>query len=366
MEEKEYPFDENLRDEEDKLSEDDDTGEVPPSDIIAYNELRSCADLLRMYKNGQLTIQPDFQRELVWKKPEQARFIDSLIKQLPIPSMCVSFDFESNERMVIDGLQRISTIISFLSNDEYHVSDLEDIEPKISGKTVANIKLKNRTLYERVENLTIPITVIRCNYKKVAHMDYLFTIFHRLNSGGTKLNNQEIRNCIYNGKFNSLLKSSTKQPIYKKLMGIEDGALYRFAFEELNLRFFSFHENLNRYNGRLAKFLNNYMFLKKGITDQEVDTKKRLLQRTTELAYHRIFGDQSINHLSKTVIESVFVGIANNLDYVDSLTDIEGAQLFENLRNDPLFSIDSLKEGLSQKSRVINRIQRAIVIFSGN
>ena len=51
------------------------------------------------------------------------------------------------------------------TNDEYQLSELEDIDPKISGKTVSNIKSKNKTIYDRVENLTIPITVLRCDYE---------------------------------------------------------------------------------------------------------------------------------------------------------------------------------------------------------
>lgn len=51
--------------------------ELPPSDIVAYNELRSCADLFRMKLQGILEIQPEFQRDIVWKGPDQTRFIDS-------------------------------------------------------------------------------------------------------------------------------------------------------------------------------------------------------------------------------------------------------------------------------------------------
>lgn len=65
---------------------DDDNAEVPPEDIVAYNELRSCADLYRMHTQKILDIQPEFQRDIVWKGPDQTRFIDSLIKQLPIPA----------------------------------------------------------------------------------------------------------------------------------------------------------------------------------------------------------------------------------------------------------------------------------------
>jgi hypothetical protein len=73
----------------------DTSAEVPPSDIVAYNELRSCADLFRMKQQGILEIQSEFQRDIVWKGPDQTRFIDSLIKQLPIPSMCFALDHKA-------------------------------------------------------------------------------------------------------------------------------------------------------------------------------------------------------------------------------------------------------------------------------
>jgi len=95
---------------------DDDVSEVPPPDIIAYNELRSCADLYRMHKQKILEIHPEFQREIVWKGPDQTRFIDSLIKQLPIPSMCFSLDNKLQKWQVIDGYQRMATIICFLTS----------------------------------------------------------------------------------------------------------------------------------------------------------------------------------------------------------------------------------------------------------
>lgn len=371
MQEELYPFDDQLKEEEEKTSWEDDQSELPPNDIVAYNELRSCADIVRMYRNGQLTINPDFQRDVVWKKPDQTRFIDSMIKQLPIPSMCISLDFNTNERLVIDGLQRISTIINFLTKDEYQLSALDDIEQKISGKTVSFIKTKNKTFYDRVENLTIPITVLRCDYTKQSHMDYLFTIFHRLNSGGTKLNNQEIRNCIYNGKLNSLLKSTVKYVNYTRLFNIESDKTYRFAFEELNLRFFAFSDLLDKYNGRLAKFLNNYMYDKEKnpkaikITDKEVEQKREFFEKTIDLTYAKVFNSHSAEKLSKSLIEAILIGVGKNLNYVDSLSISQAEALLVKLKSDDQFSVSNLKEGLSQKGKVTARINKAIDVFSG-
>lgn len=367
--EPEYPFDKELIKEELPSSLDDDSDELPPSDIVAYNELRSCADLIRMHEKRQLKINPDFQREFVWKRPDQTRFIDSLIKQLPIPSMCVSYDYNTDERLVIDGLQRISTIICFLTKEDYKLSNLDDIDSNLAGKTVYEIKAKHKSLYERVENLVIPITVIRCDTKKRSHMDYLFTIFHRLNSGGAKLNNQEIRNCIYNGDFNTLLKNSVKYENYRKLMDIDDEKIYRFAFEEQNLRFFAFYDNLEKYNGKFAKFLNDYMFdgekTKNKFTDEDIETKKRIFEKTIDLTYEKILGKKDLKGVSKAVIDALFVGVAKNIDFIEAIPVEEALTLYDKLRNDNLFSIENLKEGIAQTGKVKNRINRAIEIFAG-
>lgn len=247
---------------EENSFQEDDSPEIPPPDVIAYNELRSCADLYRMHTQGILQIQPEFQREIVWKNPDQTRFIDSLVKQLPIPSMCFSLDYKTQKWEVIDGLQRMATIIRFLSGEKSTLSQLDDIDPKLSGQSVSKFVDESSDLhpyYTRVENLTLPITVLRCDYSKKNHTQYLFTIFHRLNTGGMKLNNQEIRNCIYAGQFNQLLKELNKNSAWMKLNKMKREVGYRFTKQELILRLFAFHDRYASYKGRLARFLNDYM-----------------------------------------------------------------------------------------------------------
>jgi hypothetical protein len=243
------PMEPTLEQLEEQSLNEDDYSEVPPSDIVAYNELRSCADLFRMQQAGILQIQPEFQRDVVWKGPDQSRFIDSLIKQLPIPSMCFALDHKAQQWIVIDGLQRISTIVRFLEGGDWNISDLEDIEPAIAGKSVAAIKMRDNPLhqfYTRVENQTIPVTVLRCDLKKKSHTEYLFTIFHRLNTGGMKLNNQEIRNCIYSGTFNNFLKEADKYPAWRKLNRMQPKQSYRFTKQEIILRFLASTTNCRR------------------------------------------------------------------------------------------------------------------------
>lgn len=330
----------------------DNSNDLPPSDIVAFNELRSCADLLRLYQSKQLEIQPDFQREIVWSKPDQTRFIDSLTKQLPIPSMCISLDYKTDRRLIIDGLQRMNSIINFLSDDEWKLSELADIDDKLSGKTVHTIKTKSKEVFDRVQNVMIPVTVIRCDYSKSAHNEYLFTIFHRLNSGGVKLNNQEIRNCIYNGTLNTLLKKLAKATETKKLFGFKT----RFANEEMILRFFAFNERLDTYNGKLSKFLNDYMFDCRNLTDAEIDAKTLFYSQTTNFVYEKIFDKTSATTFGKTFLEGLLYGVSQNLEKLKLETPLKVNRLFENFKQLPEYSVQSLKEGLSAKEKVSDRL----------
>ena len=345
----------------------DDNVDVPPSDIVAYNESRSCADLYRMFKQGILEIQPEFQREIVWKDPAQTRFIDSLIKQLPIPSLCFSMDYKTLKWQVIDGLQRMASIIRFLSGDpNWTLSKLDDVDQNISGVSAQNFLKPDSQVhqyYQRVENLTLPITVLRCDYSKKNHTNYLFTIFHRLNTGAMKLNNQEIRNCIYSGPFNNLLKDLNKVPDWMKFNKMKKETGYRFTKEEMILRFFSFYDQHKQYTGRLAKFLNEYMSDNRNITS-DVEEKKRLLfTRTIKVVYNNLFEKNPPVKTPLSIIESTLIGIAKNIDKVENLSTKELKIKYEKLLKHEDFSDQKLSEGLSGKTRVIGRIDAAINIF---
>jgi len=298
----------------------DDYPMMPPSDIIAYNELRSCADLYRMHAQGILDIKPEFQREVVWKNPDKTRFIDSLVKGLPIPSMCFSLDYKTQRWQVIDGLQRMSTIINFLG-ETWSLSELKDIDSNLSGKSTEQLQDENSDLhylYTRVENLTLPITVLRCDHSKKSHTDYLFTIFHRLNTGGMKLNNQEIRNCIFSGSLNNLLKKLDENTAWRKINRMKKNVSYRFTKQELILRFFAFHDRYKDYDGKLARFLNNYMGDKKDLDDQSLEKKKTLFKRTVKIVHNNIFDGKKAPKTSISLLEALLVGVSFNLKYIET------------------------------------------------
>lgn len=344
---------------------DDDGSELPPSDIVTINELRSCADLIRLYDNGngKLEIQPDFQRDIVWDKAAQTRFIDSLTKQLPIPSLCFSLDYKTQKRLVIDGLQRMQSIINFLTNDDWRLSKLEDIDSRISGKKVSDIKQHNPDIIEIVENVTLPITVLRCDYSKESHNNYLFTIFHRLNSGGKKLNNQEIRNCIYNGAFNDFLKECNKYNNWRILLKLKNDDSYRFRHEEIILRFFAFFDDKEKYTGRLAKFLNLYMLKHKDLNRDSLKVKKQLFESTVDEIFDKISDKQALD-ISITVLETLMYGIAKNLAVIKNSTKENVRVRFDLLLKSNPLSEENLMAGLSNKDKVNERLNESESIFA--
>ena len=347
-----------------------DSVDLPPSDVFAFNELRSCADLYRMYRDGQLHIQPAFQRETVWKNPAQTRFIDSLAKNLPIPSMCFSMDFNSGDWQVIDGQQRMWTIIKFLQGG-WKLSSLDDVDKVLSGVHVPDREHGRPAgspeflrYYRRIENTTLPITVLRCNTSDPAHMEYLFTIFHRLNTGGTKLNNQEIRNCIFSGPFNDLLQALDRDPNWLNINGRSPNGQNRFRGQEIILRFFAFHDSFHTYGSSLVGFLNDYMREHRHPGDAFIEGKHKLFVQTAEAVWHKVYG--GIHQPGPiSLLEAVLVGVASNLPFVSACSPEKGGEMLGILRNSEAFSEEALREGLSHRDKVQSRISTAIDVFGG-
>lgn len=348
--------------------EEGDFQDVPPTDIVAYNELRSCADLFRMYKDDVLDVSPSFQREVAWKGPAQTRFVDSLIKQLPIPSLCFSYDYKNENWQVIDGLQRISSVIRFLDEDSgWVLASLDDVDPRIEGKNVNEFVKKGSELNKlrrRVENAMLPITVLRCDPSLESHSNYLFTIFHRLNTGGLKLNNQEIRNCIFSGRFNDLLRELDHDVDWLALNGLNKPANDRFKRQEVILRFFAFNDSFETYKEGLAKFLNNYMRANRNLAVGRVADKKDLFTRVVHVVKEKLGDEIAKGKLNLSLFEALLVGVARNINMIEHITTADALQRLNALKADDEFSEEKLVEGLSKTVRVLGRINAAIKTFA--
>ena len=352
---------------EEETFEEEGSFQIPPDDIVAYNELRSCADIFRLYQQGVLDVQPEFQRDIAWLPPAQTKFIDSLVKQLPIPSLCFAYDFKRQKWIVIDGLQRINTIVKFLNGEDWRLSNLEEVDPKLAGKNAKDLKdpdSAQHELYNRVQNLTIPITVLRCDFSKRKHMDYIFTIFHRLNTGGVKLNNQEIRNCIYGGPFNKMLHAFDGHKNWRSLVKMKDGSRHRFAKQEIALRFLAFNDRFEKYDGKLAEFLNGFMHENRFAEEPQVAEWTTLLKATVDYVFVKLMERKLPKRLPTAILESLLVGTARNFSALTALPIANARAKYHALLEDPAFSEEALTEGLAKKDKVIDRLKRAIAIMS--
>lgn len=329
---------------------------IPPENIFAYIEQRSCADIERMIKDGSLCEDPFYQRGEVWKNPQQSRFIDSLLKRLPIPSLCISADYKEDYN-VIDGKQRITTILKFLRDDNWRISDLSDIDARISGKSVAEIKIESPQIYSAIKNLTLPINMIRCDYDRPDNMDYIFTIFHRLNTGGVSLNNQEIRHCIFSGEFINFLTTCNNNETWKKwIPSISNND--RMRGEERILSFFAFYYNLEEYNGKLNSFLNDFALKYRKSSSKWLNAQNLLFKSVVSIA-----SKINLKYKNNIYIDAVLYGIANNLETCKSKSNELLQQNFEKLIKTPSFSSERIREGTSRKEYLIDRLQQAKEIF---
>jgi hypothetical protein len=356
--------------EEESFQSEDKDQPIPPMSVVAYNEQRACADLYRMYASGRLELQPDFQREVVWKPDERVRFIDSIVKNLPIPSMCFSLDAKTQKWKVIDGLQRMSSVVAFLGEDAWAMPSVNDVHPLLRNKT--NIQLKTgsdeeRRLYAAVEDVTIPVTVIRCDYEIDAHMRYLFMIFNRLNSGGVRLNNQEIRNCIYSGPFNTMLKEFDRtNENWHRLRRQIWGKMDRFRSVEILLRATAFSEALTKYDGNLAGFLNDYMLKGMKFTmpqREELATKLAFMATSADIILSELPGRKK----SLTFVEGILVGI---LATYRKLSRLQPDQLRDKLTMfAPQYArlpsvAEGARYGLASASIVKRRLEEAMSLFA--
>lgn len=200
---------------------------------------------------------PGFQREYVWKETEASRFIESLLIGLPTPALFLAKDKFSNKYLVIDGQQRLRTLQFFYEGEfpDGKIFRLKNVTPQLSGLTYSSLSPSDR---RSLDNSIIHCIIISDNYDPTG----MFHLFERLNTTGTPLTSQEVRNAIYHGSFNELLQELAKDETWRELYGKPGN---RAEEQELILRFFAFYFDFDSYRGSLADFLNEFMLSNKDL-----------------------------------------------------------------------------------------------------
>jgi Protein of unknown function DUF262 len=198
--------------------------------------------------DGTLVLADDFQRRRVWDDTKASRLIESLLINVPIP-VCYFAELEDGSYSVIDGQQRLTAIYRYL-NDKFKLRSLR-IRSDLNKKKFSQLGISDRR--------SIQSRSIRCILiQKESHPEIRFDVFDRLNSNSVKLNRQELRNSLYKGDLNKLIKELSEDETFKKLRRSEN-VDKRMNDCEMILRFFAFYFDRANYQGNLAKFLDNYL-----------------------------------------------------------------------------------------------------------
>ena len=168
-----------------------------------------------------LNLRPEYQRRLRWSTPQKSRLIESLLLNIPVPPV---FFYESTAARyeVMDGQQRLNAIREFIAGD-FALSGLPVLKP-LNGLRYSRCPPRIRRSLERANIAAIVLLLesesAELTSERLTLTDIRRFIFDRLNSGGTKLNSQEIRNALNPGVFNGVLIDITRLPVFTKVFDI--------------------------------------------------------------------------------------------------------------------------------------------------
>ncbi|MGK5043291.1 DUF262 domain-containing protein [Janthinobacterium sp. GB1R12] len=213
-----------------------DPDEIPIRDRRVYTQPYDLVveSLVEQISSGTIFLRPlserpDFQRRYVWSQKLASRLIESILLNVPIPPCYLSQNSEF-ELDVIDGQQRLFSIFRFLNN-QFPLSSLEVLK-ELNELRFHEIPQK---LQRQLKTHTLRCVLIT----NESHPEIKFDVFERLNSNTVPLNPQELRNCIYRGELNSLLRTVVDYKPWLSILG-KIKADVRMRDEELALRFFAF------------------------------------------------------------------------------------------------------------------------------
>lgn len=331
---------------------------------LSYNETLdisedkfSVFEYLRKIKLGKIKMNPDFQRNLVWKPKQKSRFIESTILQIPIPPFYMK-RMPDASLVIIDGLQRTSALKEYLNN-QFALSDLEALRD-FNGMKFRDMEAYDSTISTRIEDKQLFFYVLGPSVPMAA----VYDIFNRINTGGTKLERQEVRNCVFIGNATSFLKRMVKSGTFLKAIdwGISDN---RMKAREAILRCVAFViQPVSSYQGSIDDFLEKAMKKLNAMSSIEIDDLEKKTSDTFKLTYDffgkanfRIPGPNTRGRINVAVMEVIF-----NCFWGKTATDFptkeEVLESFNSLLKDKEF-LDSFRISTSSKSGVKKRFEFA-------
>jgi hypothetical protein len=297
----------------------------------------SVGEVMNLYSDNEIQINPAFQRLFRWDLTQKSRFIESLLLGIPIPPIFV-YQSDDNTWELIDGLQRLSTILEFVGKlkkpDNPEI--LEDplvlsgtkLLPSLEGK-VWSVKDKGASIGKDYQ-LAIKRARIRVEIlKQESGPNAKFELFQRLNTGGSQLSPQEVRNCVavmLNGAFFEWLVDRATFAPFQKTVCQTEAAKEKQAEVELVLRFISFRQV--PYDNRMDvhEYLDDALIQLAGNRNIDWEDEQSRFERAFELL-NDTFGEDAFKRWNGTAftgkfLMSVFEVVGSGLSY--HLEEIEG------------------------------------------
>jgi hypothetical protein len=325
----------------------------------------SFGELINMYDSEELIIDPNFQRLFRWGIYQRTRFIESILCGIPVPSMFVAEDTEGKWE-VVDGLQRISTILSFFGKLKGEKSSENgwkmcqgDILSELNGKNFDDLPLK---LQLNIKRSAVRIEAIKWD----SRYDMRYELFNRLNTGGSPLTDQEIRNCVFRSTGSHLtdeIKELAKLDMLEELVKPSERQKSQLYLDELVLRFYAllWIEEPKR---NLGEHLTDYM--REASENRELyNGNKELFIRTLRAIKNadveKVF--QGANYqFSPSKYDGIMMGVASHIDRYEA-DKKNTAEKIQVLIEDTEFQAAS-GVASNYKERVKKRIAIAKRIFS--
>lgn len=266
-------------------------------------------DYLVKSVGDNIMLGPHYQRRSRWSISQKSLLIESFLLNIPIPPIFL-YEGEFHEYEVVDGRQRLEAIRDFF-NDDFRLRGLVYF-PELNKLKYSEIGQDNQRLLKR---RSMSATILLAESKGFDELDLRMLLFDRLNTGGIKLNAQELRNAIFYGTFNDLLEELSANSTFRKIWGIPDpiegsesfdrqlkslynNALYKAMIDcELVLRVFGLIEVFDGYaDGSMKQILDHTM--KKYRSADETSLNKMKDRFINAIRFiDDIFGDDAIKNV---------------------------------------------------------------------
>ena len=312
------------------------------TDIVSDGYDMSVGEIVNLYRDQEIIINPEFQRLFRWDISRKTRFIESLLLGIPIPPIFV-YQNEDGIWELIDGLQRLSTIFEFmgiLKDNEGNIKDPSILDgtrflPSLYGKRWDSSGEENDGIGKH-NQLQIKRARLRVEIlKQQSDPKAKYELFQRLNTGGASLSEQEVRNCIavmLNKSFFTWLRELSENESFMRTIAQTDYAVEKQMPIELALRFIAYrnipyekgldvHEYLNE---ALIEIATGNVVDLGGERDIFLKTFTLLDNAMGSNSFKRWDGNAFKGQFLMSVFEVVAIGVSKNINAIENLKEPEG------------------------------------------